>query len=224
MPVRYILLYRFPAFRNYKNLTPSKEMNLLKEQDQFDFSEAKSEREEDFVLIRNFIKGDETTFRTLVIKHKEKVRNLVFLTLGDAEYVDDISQDVFISVYHKLAEFRFESKFTTWLYRITVNKCRDYLRKKRVRSIFVPIKDSDTDYGTGPFSEDVDIPNLVRGAIEKLPERLRIPLVMRDIDGFSYKEIADSLGTEVGTIKSRIFRARETLKVMLEPYQKELKV
>ena len=74
-------------------------------------------------------------------KHKEKVRNLVYLTLGDVDYVDDISQDVFISVYHKLDEFRFESKFTTWLYRITVNKCRDYLRKKRVRSIFVSMKD-----------------------------------------------------------------------------------
>lgn len=199
-------------------------MELIKDQDQFEFSEIRGEREEDFVLIRKFINGDETTFRVLVLKHKEKVRNLVFLTLGDVEYVDDISQDVFISVYHKLAEFRFESKFTTWLYRITVNKCRDYLRKKRVRSIFVPIKDTDTEYGTGPFSENVDIPNLVRRAIEKLPERLRIPLVRRDIDGFSYKEIADELGTEVGTIKSRIFRARETLKVLLEPYQREMKL
>ena len=198
-------------------------MDLLKDQETFDFSEGKNEKDEDFILIRAFIKGNDTTFRTLVIKHKDKVRNLVFLTLGDAEFVDDISQDVFISVYHKLKEFRFESKFTTWLYRITVNKCRDYLRKKRVRSIFVPIKDSDTEYGTGPFSENVDIPNLVRSAIEKLPEKLRTPLVMRDIDGFSYKEIADQMGTEVGTIKSRIFRARESLKLNLEPYQKELR-
>jgi len=198
-------------------------MDLLKDQETFDFSEGRDERDEDFILIKAFIKGNDLTFRTLVIKHKEKVRNLVFLTLGDVEFVDDISQDVFISVYHKLREFRFESKFTTWLYRITVNKCRDYLRKKRVRSIFVPIKDSDTEYGTGPFSENVDIPNLVRSAIEKLPEKLRMPLVLRDIDGFSYKEIADQIGTEVGTIKSRIFRARENLKLILEPYQKELR-
>lgn len=198
-------------------------MDLLKDQETFDFSEGKDEKDEDFILIKAFIKGNDSTFRTLVIKHKEKVRNLVFLTLGDVEFVDDISQDVFISVYHKLGEFRFESKFTTWLYRITVNKCRDYLRKKRVRSIFVPIKDSDTEYGTGPFSENVDIPNLVRSAIEKLPEKLRTPLVLRDIDGFSYKEIADQMGTEVGTIKSRIFRARENLKLILEPYQKELR-
>ncbi len=198
-------------------------MELGKDQDQFDIKESKGEREEDFILIRSFIKGEESTFRTLVYKHKDKVRNLVFLTLGDTEFVDDISQDVFISVYHKLNEFRFESKFTTWLYRITVNKCRDYLRKKRVRSIFVPIKDSDREYGTGPFSEDVDIPQLVRNAIAKLPEKLRFPLVLRDIEGLSYKEIADQLETEVGTIKSRIFRARESLKIILEPYQKELK-
>lgn len=197
-------------------------MDLLKEQEQFGLNNSGDEKDQDFSLIRSFIDGDESTFRTLVIKHKEKVRNLVFITLGDAEFVDDISQDVFISVYHKLREFRFESKFTTWLYRITVNKCRDYLRKKRVRSIFVPIKDSDTEYGTGPFSENIDVPHLVRSAIEKLPEKLKVPLVMRDIEGLSYKEIADQLGTEVGTIKSRIFRARESLKVILEPYQKEL--
>ncbi len=198
-------------------------MNLLKDQEQFDLSDSTEDKDQDFALIRAFIKGDESTFKTLVVRHKEKVRNLVFITLGDAEFVDDISQDVFISIYHKLNDFRFESKFTTWLYRITVNKCRDYLRKKRVRSIFVLIKDSDTEYGTGPFSENVDVPQLVRSAIEKLPEKLKIPLVMRDIDGLSYKEIADQLGTEVGTIKSRIFRARESLKVILEPYQKELR-
>lgn len=198
-------------------------MNLLKDQEQFDLTDSSEGQDQDFTLIRAFIKGDESTFKTLVVRHKEKVRNLVFITLGDAEFVDDISQDVFISIYHKLHDFRFESKFTTWLYRITVNKCRDYLRKKRVRSIFVPIKDSDTDYGTGPFSEDVDLPQLVRSAIEKLPEKLKVPLVLRDIEGLSYKEIADQLGTEVGTIKSRIFRARESLKVILEPYQKELR-
>jgi RNA polymerase sigma-70 factor (ECF subfamily) len=197
-------------------------MELLKDTEQFDFSEPKGEREEDFELIRMFIGGNETIFRTLVLKHRDKVRNLVFVTLGDVEFVDDISQDVFISVYNNLGEFRFESKFTTWLYRITVNKCRDYLRKKRVRSIFVPISDTDTNYGVGPFSVDIDIQHLVQKAIDKLPEKLKVPLVKRDIEGLSYKEIADELGTEVGTIKSRIFRARETLKVFLEPYQKEM--
>lgn len=189
-------------------------------------SEAKKEEtanlDEDFLLIEKFNNGEEAAFSKLVIKHKDKVRNLVFLTLGDSEFVDDISQDVFISIYHKLGEFRFQSKFTTWLYRITVNKCRDYLRKKRVRSIFVPIKETDKEPVVKSRSENLDIPYLVRNAINKLPEKLRAPLILRDIDGFSYKEIADQMNCEVGTVKSRIFRARESLKVLLEPYQKEL--
>jgi RNA polymerase sigma-70 factor (ECF subfamily) len=180
-------------------------------------------KDEDFILIENFKKGDENSFTELMIKHKEKVRNLVYLTLGDVDYVDDISQDVFISVYHKLKEFRFESKFTTWLYRITVNKCRDYLRKKKVRSIFVSIKEIDYNKGFKANPDSIDIPGLVRKAISKLPEKLKIPLVLRDIKGFSYQEIADELNCEVGTVKSRIFRARESLKVILAPYQNELK-
>lgn len=179
--------------------------------------------DEDFDLIRNFVSGDQSAFRTLVNKHKDKVRNLIYLTLGDSEFVDDISQDVFISVLHKLPEFRFESKFTTWLYRITVNKCRDYLRKKRVRSIFIPLQDRDHEPSTKFRAESIDIPQLVRKAIEKLPDKLKIPLIHRDIEGLSYKEIADKLDCEVGTVKSRIFRARETLKILLEPYQNELK-
>lgn len=180
--------------------------------------------DEDFILIKKFIEGDETTFRTLVLKHKDKVRNLVFLTIGNRELVDDISQEVFISVFSKLKFFRFESQFTTWLYRITVNKCKDHLRKIKIRSIFVPIKDNDSDaeYGARHQNENVDMHEVVHAAIEKLPEKLRVPLVMREMDGLSYKEIADMLDTEVGTIKSRIFRARETLKILLQPFESEL--
>ncbi|MFC2135067.1 RNA polymerase sigma factor [Bacteroidota bacterium] len=178
--------------------------------------------DDDYTLIREFIDGQEDAFGKLIVKHKEKVRNLVYLTLGDTEFIDDISQDVFINVYHKLKEFRFESKFTTWLYRITINKCRDYLRKKRVRSIFVPIKDDGPEFSGGTHSENIDIPQLVRNAIDKLPEKLRVPLILRDIDGLSYNEIAEKLDCEVGTVKSRIFRARESLKIILSPYQKEL--
>jgi len=145
--------------------------------------------------------------------------------LGENDAIDDISQDVFISIYKKLAEFRFESKFTTWttwVYRITVNKCRDYLRKKKVRSIFIPINESIHNHSSRMNADSIDIPQLVRKCINKLPEKLKIPILLRDIDGLSYKEIADKLECEVGTVKSRIFRARESLKIILEPYQKEL--
>lgn len=180
------------------------------------------EHDDDYRLIEEFNGGKKSAYSQLVLKHREKVRNLIYLTLGDAEYVDDILQDVFISVYHKLDNFRFQSKFTTWLYRVTVNKCKDYLRKKKVRSIFVPIKESEHELRTSGKQENVDIPHIVRGAIEKLPDKLKEPLVLRDIDGMSYKEIADKLECEVGTVKSRIFRARENLRFILEPYQKEL--
>jgi RNA polymerase sigma-70 factor (ECF subfamily) len=179
--------------------------------------------DDDFALIRRFIDGDESTFKVLMLKHKDKVRNLVFLTMGNRELVDDVSQEVFISVFNKLKFFRFESQFTTWLYRITVNKCKDHLRKIKIRSIFVPIKDTDENIGGfSKPSENIDIKEVVQAAIEKLPEKLKVPLVMREMDGLSYKEIADQLFCEVGTIKSRIFRARETLKIFLQPFESEL--
>lgn len=179
--------------------------------------------DDDFPIIEKFKQGDERAFTELIQKHKDKVRNLVFLTLGDVDYVDDISQDVFINVYHKLKEFRFESKFTTWLYRITVNKCRDYLRKKKVRSIFVPIHDDDYEKRGKTDNENFDLQKIVQKAILKLPDKLKTPLILRDIDGYSYQEIAEKLECEVGTIKSRIFRARETLKIILEPYKDEIR-
>lgn len=196
-------------------------MNLDQKQENTEKKIADTE-DKDFTLIRDYIAGNDAAFEILVNLHKDKVRNLVYLTLGDTEFVDDISQDVFISVFHKLKEFRFESKFTTWLYRITVNKCRDYLRKKRVRSIFTPIKDSHNELSIRTHSENLDLPQLVRKSIQKLPEKLKIPLILRDIDGLSYKEIAEKLECEVGTIKSRIFRARESLKIILEPYYREI--
>ncbi len=183
----------------------------------------KNSKDDDYVLIKQFNAGEQKAFTILVQKHKDKVRNLVYLTLGDTDYVDDISQDVFINVYHNLKNFRYDSKFSTWLYRITVNKCRDYLRKKKVRSIFVPINEKGKEFSVRAHSENIDIPGLIRKAIARLPEKLKTPLVLRDIDGFSYKEIAEKLDCEVGTIKSRIFRARESLKIILEPYEKELR-
>lgn len=176
---------------------------------------------EDFDLIREFNSGKDAAFTKLVTKHKEKVRNLVYLTLGESEPVDDISQDVFISVFYNISDFRYESKFTTWLYRITVNKCRDFLRKKKVRSIFVTVEEEDLPHSRS-FQHDMDIPVLVNDAIQKLPEKLKTPLILRDIEGLSYKEISEKLECEVGTIKSRIFRARETLKFILEPYHNDL--
>ena len=180
------------------------------------------EIDDDFSLIKRFIEGDETTFRTLVYRHKEKVRNIVYLTMNYSDSVDDIAQEVFITVYKNLKYFRFESQFTTWLYRITINKCRDHLRKLKIRNIFTPIKDIEEVHGYNHINENMDIPDIVRKAISKLPEKLRVPLLLKDIEGFSYQEIADTVQCEIGTVKSRIFRARESLRNILKPYEGEL--
>lgn len=202
------------------NIPKETESNIPRETEALSVSSQSAE--EDYDLIRKFNDGNENAFKLLVYKHKDKVRNLVFLTIGNREMVDDVSQDVFISVFNKLHDFRFESQFTTWLYRITVNKCKDYLRKIKIRSMFVPIKENEEDTGYGHNTEYVDVNEVVNAAIEKLPEKLRVPLIMREMEGLSYKEIADSLNCEVGTIKSRIFRARESLKLLLQPFESDL--
>lgn len=176
--------------------------------------------DDDFSLIKRFIDGDELVFSELLKRHKEKVRNIIYITLSNTDGVDDIAQEVFITVYRHLKSFRFESQFTTWLYRITINKCKDHLRKKNIRSIFLPLKDEEPVFES--INEDSDIKYIVRNAIATLPDKLRIPLVLKDLEGFSYQEIADTMECEIGTVKSRIFRAREALKKILKPLEKEL--
>jgi len=179
--------------------------------------------DDDFSLIKRFIDGDDSTFRLLVQRHQEKVRNIIYLTLSYSDVVDDLAQEVFITVHKNLKNFRFESQFTTWLYRITVNKCKDYLRKKNVRRIFVPIKEADEKLDYTSSTETDDISKIVMEAISKLPNKLKIPLLLKDIEGFSYQEIAETINCEMGTVKSRIFRAREGLKKILKPIESELK-
>ena len=178
--------------------------------------------DDDFSLIKRFIDGDESVFGELVKRHKEKVRNIVYVTLSNSNSVDDIAQEVFITVYRHLKNFRFEAQFTTWIYRITINKCKDHLRKMNVRKIFLPLKDEEKEPVFESINEDYDIIQIVRNSIATLPDKLRIPLVLKDLEGFSYQEIADTMECEIGTVKSRIFRAREALKKVLKPLQKEL--
>jgi RNA polymerase sigma-70 factor (ECF subfamily) len=178
--------------------------------------------DDDYSIIRQFIDGDKSAFQVLVKRHKEKVRNIIYITMNNSALVDDIAQDVFITVYRNLKHFRFESQFTTWLYRITVNRCKDYLRKMNVRKIFFPIEEG-TEVSEYPTPvEDNDVSRIVMDAISKLPVKLRMPLILKDIEGFSYQEISETLKCEMGTVKSRIFRGREKLKEILQPLEKEL--
>lgn len=177
---------------------------------------------DDYSIIRQFIDGDKSAFQVLVKRHKEKVRNIIYMTMNNSALVDDIAQEVFITVYKNLKHFRFESQFTTWLYRVTVNRCKDYLRRINVRKIFSPIEDG---YEVSEYSTPVesnDISKIVMDAISKLPVKLRMPLILKDIEGFSYQEISETLKCEMGTVKSRIFRGREKLREILKPLEKEL--
>jgi len=178
--------------------------------------------DDDYAIIRQFIDGDSSAFQILVKRHKEKVRNIVYVTMNNSALVDDIAQEVFITVYRNLKHFRFESQFTTWLYRITVNRCKDYLRKMNVRKIFSPLEEGSevTEYTT-PV-ENSDVSKIVMDAISRLPAKLRMPLILKDIEGFSYQEISETLNCEMGTVKSRIFRGRERLKEILQPLEREL--
>jgi RNA polymerase sigma-70 factor, ECF subfamily len=178
--------------------------------------------DDDFSLVKRFIEGDESAFAVLVQRHKEKVRNIIYLTMSSSNSVDDIAQDVFLTVYRNLNNFRFESQFTTWLYRITVNKCKDYMRKIKIRNIFTPLKEAEEKTGDTTTPESSDITGIVQKAIGKLPEKLRVPLLLKDIEGMSYQEIAETVQCEIGTVKSRIFRAREGLRNILKPYEEEL--
>jgi RNA polymerase sigma-70 factor (ECF subfamily) len=178
--------------------------------------------DDDFSLIKRFIDGDESVFSELVKRHKDKVRNIIYITLTNSNAADDLAQEVFITVYRNLKKFRFESQFTTWIYRITINKCKDHLRKVNVRRIFLSLKDEEAESVLESINEDSDIKEIVRDAIATLPDKLRIPLVLKDLEGFSYQEIAETMNCEIGTVKSRIFRAREALKKMLKPIEKEL--
>lgn len=180
--------------------------------------------DDDFSLIKRFIDGDEAVFGELVKRHRDKVRNIVYISLSNSNSVDDIAQEVFITVYRHLKTFRFESQFTTWIYRITINKCKDHLRKKNVRRIFLPLTDEEKEPVFESINEDIDIKQIVQNAIGSLPDKLRIPLVLKDLEGFSYQEIADTMECEIGTVKSRIFRAREALKKVLKPLEKELMI
>jgi len=178
--------------------------------------------DDDYSIIRQFVDGDKSAFQILVKRHKEKVRNIIYITMNNSALVDDVAQDVFITVYRNLKHFRYESQFTTWLYRITVNRCKDYLRKMNVRKIFFPIEEgAEVSEYSSPV-ENNDVSRIVLDAISKLPVKLRMPLILKDIEGFSYQEISETLKCEMGTVKSRIFRGREKLKAILQPLEKEL--
>ncbi len=180
----------------------------------------------DDALITMFIQGDERAFRFLVERYQERIRNLIFSILRNEELVDDLAQEVFVKAFQALPTFRFESSFYTWLYRIAVNKCRDELRRKKLRSFFSfqsldnGVR-SDLEHRLSSPPPTHEAKDLVTLGLQSLSEHHRTVIVLKDVEGFSYEEIADILQVEVGTVKSRLSRARNALRDILLPLLKE---
>ena len=178
---------------------------------------------EDTELIKAFQKGNRSAFDRLVLKHKEKIFNLCYWFLQDYEEANDMAQEAFIKAFKSLKKFRFQSAFSTWLYRIAVNTCKnrlkssEYRHKKRTISLSNPGGNEERnrlmEIKDGSLSPDEKLEAkerriLIRKGIDSLPPKRRALLVLRDIQGLSYEEISQITDLNPGTVKSRLSRAR----------------
>jgi RNA polymerase sigma-70 factor (ECF subfamily) len=182
---------------------------------------------DDEALITAFQSGDLDVYRFLVERYQERIRNLLFSIFHDRDFIDDLAQEVFIKAYQALPHFRFEASFYTWLYRIAVNKSRDELRKKKARRFFSfqtlddgIEKELNVRLSVSP--ENRDTQELVAMGLQTLPEKFRTAVVLKDIEGLSYEEIAKVMQCQLGTVKSRISRARAMLRKALKPLMEEV--
>lgn len=176
-------------------------------------------------LVLQSLDGDEEAYGQLVMRHKRKVFNLAFSITRDREVADDLAQEAFIRAYFALANFKFKSEFSTWLYRITINLVKDYLRKKeRMPKISIddikenPFAQEDGMIQREKAREEEERRTFVHGFIRTLPDKYRIILSLRDIHGFSYEEITKILKISPGTVDSRLHRARKMLRKKIEPF------
>jgi len=184
--------------------------------------------DEDKELIRSFNAGSKRAFDSLVLKYKDRVFNLCCRFLGDLEEADDSAQETFIKVYRSLKKFRFESTFSTWLYRIAVNTCKNKLsslKYRRNRKMVRLDNGREGERRTNTLIDESGSPEkylekkereiLIQQAIDSLPEDFKSVVVLRDVEGLSYEMTARITGYNIGTVKSKLSRARERLRKKL---------
>lgn len=173
---------------------------------------------DDIALIRNCLKGNTDTYELLVDKYKEMIYTMAYRMTGDSEAADDIAQESFISAYGALKEFKGNSKFSTWLCSIALNKCRDHLKSLKP---YVPLDDiEETAHccsGITPEHELVgkQLMNELQSALNALPEEYREAIVLKHIEGLDYKEMELLLNVRADTLKVRTHRAREMMKNLM---------
>jgi len=188
-----------------------------------------SEREVDQALVERAQRGEKQAFDLLVTKYQRKLGRLLSRFIRDPAEVEDVAQEAFIKAYRALPSFRGDSAFYTWLYRIGINTAKNYLVAQGRRAPTSTGFDSEEaeTFEDGDQLRDINTPEsllhskqigeTVNAAMESLPEELRTAIVLREIEGLSYEEIAKIMDCPIGTVRSRIFRAREAVAARLKP-------
>lgn len=182
----------------------------------------------DLALVERVQRGDRAAFDLLVRKYQYKIVNLVSRYVHDPFEAQDVAQEAFIKAYRAIASFRGDSAFYTWLYRIAINTAKNFLvaQERRPPESDIDARDAEQFNGVGQLKEhdtpeglllSGEIGRTIVQALEALPEDLRTAIVLREMDGLSYEEIAEAMACPVGTVRSRIFRAREAIDQRLRP-------
>ena len=179
-------------------------------------------RDQETQIVRRVLEGDVNAFEDLVTEHEKGVYAIAQRMTGNAEDAADMTQETFIKAYNSLSSFRGDSKFSVWLYRIATNVCLDFLRSRsRKPTVSLSVEDDDGEETQMDIADESQSPeqllergltrDAVRRGLKSLSPEYRQILLLREIQGLSYEEIAEALALEVGTVKSRIFRARKRL-------------
>jgi RNA polymerase sigma-70 factor (ECF subfamily) len=184
--------------------------------------------EDDLLLVRRVQSGDKRAFDVLVLRYQGKVLKLVMRYVRDAMEAEDVAQEAFIKAYRALPGFRGDSAFYTWLYRIVINTAKNTLVSAKRRPLDYSLDAADSEQSgllsrltDGETPEQLLLSDEIRRTVEavmsELPDELRTAIVLRELDGLSYEEIATAMDCPVGTVRSRIFRAREAIDKTLRP-------
>lgn len=186
------------------------------------------ENELDQALVKRVQQGDKAAFDLLVRKYQHKLTGLISRYIPDWSECQDVAQESFIRAYRAMGKFRGDSQFYTWLYKIAVNTAKNHLMSNNRRP---PTDDIDAvdavQFASGGRLRDTDTPEhellrqeierTVTRTVEELPDELRVAITLREVDGLSYEEIAEAMECPIGTVRSRIFRAREAIDLQLRP-------
>ena len=193
--------------------------------------EADRPPDSDAMLVERTVAGDQKAYELLVIKYQRRIQRLIGRMVRDVDLVEDIAQETFIRAYRALAQFRGDAQFYTWLYRIAVNTAKKALMElKRNPTVSENSFKSADDDETSPLENELttsetpeallaskEIAEMVNVAMEALPEELRQAITLREIEGMSYEEISEVMNCPIGTVRSRIFRAREAISEKVKP-------